>query len=423
MRTLRKVRYIYKKFVRRLLNKFGKLEAFCADIIYDRRSTPCAKIVTCPLFIFSKLFEKIVCLRYWLYNRNIVLSQPLGCPVIVIGNLTVGGTGKTPVVEKFARELSDRGRKVAILSRGYKSKSEPRLKTFLRWITHGKELPPRVVSNGEKVLLGSELAGDEPYMLAKNLPNVVVIVDKDRVKAGRYAIKKYGANILILDDGFQYLPLRGHMNLLLIDQTNPFGNGKLLPRGILREPIDHLKRASYILLTKSDIGRGKFVENMIHKFLPGKKLIKCCHRPKHLCSLADERDILPIDALIGETICVFSGIAMPDSFEHFWETKGVSVVYKKRFIDHHRFTEHELNHIYDIALQRGANFVVTTEKDAVRMPKKHAYRLPTYFLKIEIEIVDGEKVLNEAIMKFIAGGKQPNLAHMTACHNIPESYN
>jgi tetraacyldisaccharide 4'-kinase len=407
MRTLRKFRYFYRKLIRRLLSKAEKFEVFCADIVYDRVENPWARTITFPLLAFSKLFEKIVRLRYWLYKKNIFLSQPLGCPVIVIGNLTVGGTGKTPVVEKFARELSERGRKVAILSRGYGSKKEPKLKVFLRWITHGKELPPRVVSNGEKPLLGSEFAGDEPYMLAKNLPGVVVIVDKDRVKAGRYAIKKYGVNILILDDGFQYLPLRGHMNLLLIDQTNPFGNGKLLPRGILREPVDHLKRASYILLTKFDLNRGNFVEDVIHNFLPGKELIKCCHKPKFLCSLVDENDTLPIASLTAKSVCIFSGIAMPDSFERFWETQGINIVYKKRFIDHHRFTEQELNCLYDVALQRGANFAVTTEKDAVRMPRNYSYKLPTYFLKIGIEIIGGEKILDEAIMKFISG-KQPS---------------
>jgi tetraacyldisaccharide 4'-kinase len=223
------------------------------------------------------------------------------------------------------------------------------------------------------------------------------------VKAGRYAIKNYDANILILDDGFQYLPLHGHMNLLLVDQTNPFGNGKLLPRGILREPVDHLKRASYVLLTKSDLTGDKFAENTIRKILPEIGLIKCCHRPKHLCSLTNNADISPINTLARQPICAFSAIAMPDSFEHFLETQGASIVYKKRFIDHHRFSKYELDNMYNIALYHGAKYVITTEKDAVRIPEDYEYQLPTYFLKVEIEIIEGEKVLNEAIMKFISG--------------------
>src|SRR5690606_22435665 len=119
----------------------------------------------------------------------------------------VGGTGKTPVVEKFARSLAERGRKVAILSRGYKSKPDPLWRRWWRKLTHGKPPPPKVVSDGRKVLLDSEEAGDEPFMLARNLPGVVVLVDKNRVKSGSYAVRKYGVDTLLLDDGFQYLPL------------------------------------------------------------------------------------------------------------------------------------------------------------------------------------------------------------------------
>src|SRR5208283_3863234 len=138
----------------------------------------------------------------------------LGVQVIAVGNLTFGGTGKTPVVEKFARELQDQGRTVAILSRGYRSKS---------------------------LLLDSETAGDEPYMLASNLKNVVVLVDKDRVKAGRYAIEKFGCDTLLLDDGFQYWKLRGRrLDIVLIDRQQPFGNEHMFPRGMLREPPSHL---------------------------------------------------------------------------------------------------------------------------------------------------------------------------------------
>ena len=139
-------------------------------------------------------------LRTWLYRHRIMHDQPLGCLVVVVGNLTVGGTGKTPVVETFARALQQRGRRVAILSRGYKSKAPPFWKKWWFRLTHTAEPPPRVVSDGQRVLLDSEQAGDEPYMLARNLPGVIVVVDKNRVKAGAYAIKHFGCDTLILDD-------------------------------------------------------------------------------------------------------------------------------------------------------------------------------------------------------------------------------
>lgn len=401
MRAFRKIRYFWKKFSRRYVHNVSKFEKFCADILYDRKVTKVTKVATLPLLALSKIFKLIVRTRYWLYKKNVFLSQSLGCPVIVIGNLTVGGTGKTPVVEKFARELSACGRRVAILSRGYKSKQDWKICSFFRWLIHAKECPPRVVSNGQRVLLGPERAGDEPYMLAKNLPGVVVIVDKDRVKAGRYAINKYGANLLILDDGFQYLPLRGHMNILLIDQTNPFGNRRLLPRGILREPIDHINRASYVMLTKSNIIDDPKIPEIVHKYLPNVGIIKCFHGPKFFAEVNNEAHKEGIDFVTNERICTFSGIAMPDSFENFLTANGAKLVYNKRFIDHHRFTRDELDHVFALASYKNAKYVITTEKDAVRIPKSYVCPLPTFFLKIEINILDGAEVLDQAITKFI----------------------
>ncbi|MDR3143925.1 MAG: tetraacyldisaccharide 4'-kinase, partial [Puniceicoccales bacterium] len=297
------------------------------------------------------------------------------------------------------RELHERGRKVAILSRGYKSKGEPKWKAFVRWITHRKEPPPKVVSNGKSILLTSETAGDEPFMLAKNLPGVIVLVDKDRVKAGRYAIEEFGADILVLDDGFQYFPLLGHLNLLLIDKTNPFGNRHLIPRGILREPISQISRASCVLLTKADSAGGNSIIDVIKRHNPRAEIIQCAHFPRHLSTL-DNQKVCPIDTLNGKKIMAFCGIASPDSFENFLLKNGAEIVHKKRFVDHHRFSKNELENIFDVACSRGAEFAITTEKDAVRIPKNFEPPIPAYFLKIDIEIISGEKTFEDAISKF-----------------------
>lgn len=229
--TGRELNFIEKasKKIRRAAEDFVHMTS---DVVYDRVDGFWVRAYAVFLKALSYVFSGIVRLRHRMYDARILRDFPLGCTVVVVGNLTVGGTGKTPVVEKFARSLSERGRKVAILSRGYKSKPESALSKFARWLTHGEPPPPKVVSDGERVLLDSELAGDEPYMLARNLPGVVVIVDKNRVKAGHYAVSRFGADTLILDDGFQYLPLRGQIQLLLVDKTNPFGNCSMLPRGI-----------------------------------------------------------------------------------------------------------------------------------------------------------------------------------------------
>jgi tetraacyldisaccharide 4'-kinase len=315
----------------------------------------------------------------------------------------VGGTGKTPVVEKFAKALRDRGRKVAILSRGYKSKSPPFWKKWWWSLTHAEPPPPRIVSDGENVLLDSEQAGDEPYMLARNLPGVIVLVDKNRVKAGEFAIKKFGCDTLVLDDGFQYLPLKGRLNLLLVDKTNPFGNGQLLPRGILREPIKHLKRASYVFLTKSNGERDPELERLIADHNPGVDIIECTHRPRYLQRFgvsADAPDTRqPLSFLKGRRVFAFSGIATPESFEKFLRDLGALLVGRERFLDHYRFESEDLAELFAMAKRERAECLVTTEKDAVRINENLRCDLPLYYLRLEIDILRGAADFDEAVAR------------------------
>lgn len=379
-------------------HKADEFEQFAIDVIMGRREGTLAALFGAFLQLCSYLFSGIVQLRLWLYRNRILRDQPLGCLVVVVGNLTVGGTGKTPVVEMFAKALRDRGRKVAILSRGYKSKAPPLWQKWWFWLNHTAEPPPRIVSDGQKVLLDSEVAGDEPFMLARNLPGVVVLVDKNRVKAGAYAIKRFGCDTLVLDDGFQYLPLKGRLNLLLVDKTNPFGNGHLLPRGILREPVKHLKRASYVFLTKSKGVRDEELEAMIQKFNPTAEIIECAHKPQYLQRI-DSAERLPLTALAGRKIGALSGIAAPESFEAFLRETGAKLVYTRRFLDHYRFTHDDLGEVFSEAEDAGVEIMVTTEKDAVRIEATEKFPLPCYFLRLEIEILRGAADFQEAVGK------------------------
>ncbi len=375
------------KSLKKKLELFGK---GAIDIVYDRREDFPAKVFAFFLRGLSYVFKAIVKLRYFLYDKRVFKDNYLGCLVIVVGNLTVGGTGKTPVVEKIARELTAEGRKVAILSRGYKSKSDGLLGKLKNWITHGEVSPPKVVSDGENVLLDSLVAGDEPYMLARNLKGVAVVVDKNRVKAGHFAVEKFGVDVLILDDGFQYLPLKGQLQILLVDKTNPFGNKALLPRGILREPVSHLKRASYIFLTKSDGNRDLELESFIRKYNKEAEMIECAHCPQYLLNFhTDERVELPI--MKNVDIACFSAIAVPAGFEYFLLKERANIVYKERFLDHHRFSKEELDEVFKEAVESGAKFVVTTEKDAVRIDKDYKTPIPFYYTKLDIKILSGDK--------------------------------
>jgi tetraacyldisaccharide 4'-kinase len=372
-------------------------ETFVLEVILEERRGKAADLVRLILFVLSKVFLLIVKLRRFLYNVRILRDSTLGVQVIAIGNITVGGTGKTPVVEKFARELQNQGRTVAILSRGYRSKPPPLSKRLLdRILLRSDTTPPRVVSDGKSLLLDSETAGDEPYMLASNLKDVVVLVDKDRVKSGRYAIEKFGCDTLLLDDGFQYWKLAGRRrDIVLIDCQAPFGNEYLLPRGTLREPGSHLARASTIFITKSD-GNTARLRARIAKHNSTAGVIECVHQPLYFEDVfTGERHDL--DLLKGKKVAALSGIAQPESFENSLLKLGADLVYSKRFADHHRFTQQEILNAVNRGKKRQAQIILTTQKDAVRFPKIDRRDLPFYFMRVEIKIVTGAKDFHDCV--------------------------
>ena len=331
----------------------------------------------------SLVFSAVVSLRYFLYGIGLLRRYPLGIQVISIGNVTAGGTGKTPVTEIFARTLAAEGRKVAILSRGYRRKEAPLWKRLFTQVVE----PPLVVSDGKHVLLDSEKGGDEPYMLASNLPGVAVVVDRNRVKAGRYAIKRLGCDTIILDDGFQYQKLKHSIEVVLVDSTNPFGNGHMLPRGILREPARHLKRADIIFLTKCR-GDVTAVREEIRKYNTTAEIVECNHTPKVLKDVWS-REEYPLSWLNGKTTCTLSGIASPKGFENSLRHLGAKVVWCERYADHHRYDSSEILYALNRTADMGADALVTTEKDAVRFPRFETTPVRCLYLRIAIEILSG----------------------------------
>ena len=340
----------------------------------------------------SWIFNLLVQLRLWLFKHRIIRASTLGCQVISVGNVTVGGTGKTPIVETFARSLTEKGRKVAILSRGYKSRKTPWWEKVLK----KKERLPRVVSDGESLLLNSDLAGDEPYMLASNLPDVAVLVDKDRVKSGKYAIGKLGCDTLVLDDGFQYLKLHQRLDIVLVDYTNPFGYNRVLPRGLLREPARNIKRAEFIFITKCPPEGAPELKEKLRELNPHAEISECRHSSKYLKNLYT-REQLELDDLKGRKVSAISGIAVPESFENGLRKLGAEIVHSARYADHHRYTQQEIIETINKAVQAGAEAILTTEKDAVRFPLVERCDLPVIYLRVEIEMLSGSEAFNDWI--------------------------
>ena len=377
------------------------IEQYFVEIIKEQRNGPWDVFAKGLLFLISRIYRQVVLFRLWLYDNRVIRNRAIGCLVISIGNLTCGGTGKTPVVEIFAKTLSRKGRRVAVLSRGYRSRDRSLLdKIRKRFSSKKKEVPPRVVSDGKNLLLNSKTAGDEPYMLASNLEKVVVLVDKDRVKSGLYAIEEFQTDTLIMDDGFQYLNLKAHINILLVDATSPFDNHHLLPRGLLREPIRNLRRADYIFLTKSDGSpRLRHLKFFIHKHNHRAEIIECCHRPQYLEDVFKKGLRFPLSHLNGKKVASLSAIANPASFNSFLTQNGAVLVLKRHFADHHRYRQQEMIDFINDAKAAGAEIIMTTEKDAVRMPRLDRCDIPILFLRIEIDILSGRESFDQCISR------------------------
>jgi len=378
-------------------NRFDRIEQFAVDVILERRWGFRAGVFRLFLWVISGLYGLIVRWRLWWFDTRLGSVHALGCLVVSVGNLTVGGTGKTPVVELFARELTKRGRKVAVLSRGYKSQPPPipqRILDLFRPLEQRR--PPRVVSDGRSLLLDSEMAGDEPFMLASNLKDVLVLVDKDRVKSGLHAIRKFDCDTLLLDDGLQFLRLKERLDIVLVDSESPFANRHLLPRGLLREPPEQLCRANIIFITKCDGRDLSDLRTELRRYNNHAEFVECAHKPLHLEEIFTH-EIVPLSFLQDLRIGMISGIAKPESFEEGLRKLGAELIYSRRYADHHRFSEGEIAKMFELSKARGARAVITTEKDSVRFPRLGKRLLPVYFLRVEIEIIRGHDAFQRCL--------------------------
>jgi tetraacyldisaccharide 4'-kinase len=291
----------------------------------------------------------------------------------------VGGTGKTPLVMALAKGLGDKGNPVAILSRGYK----------------GTKTSEPIVSDGKTIFLSPEESGDEPFLMAKACQGIPVLIGKDRFVNGRIALQRFGVKGLLLDDGFQHLPLYRDINILLIDSHIGFGDHTLLPRGILREPLSHLRRAHLFLLTKvEDLETCQPLERKIHEIHPSSPVFHSHYEPVSLVGPQEEQEELY--SLKGKKILALSGIANSNYFSSMLRKCGMKIVKEAIFPDHHLYTTKDLSSIEEKS--KRVDCIVTTEKDMVKLKKLNMDHLPIRALRIEVKIWE-EKEFYQKVME------------------------
>jgi tetraacyldisaccharide 4'-kinase len=329
------------------------------------------------LLPFSFLYRLISGARTWLYESGVWKQRKLEARVISVGNVTAGGTGKTPLVIYLAEKLKEKNRKVAILTRGYGRKKK-------QMVELTKQTRERI--NWVDV-------GDEPYLLAGRLVDVPILVSRRRAISGRHAIRELGSEILILDDGFQHLKLSRDLDIVVIDSTDPFGNGRLLPAGILREPLTSLKRADLFVMTKTD--QASSTDELIGVLKghnPKAPIVESVYRVRSVEDLISGHPVEPKD-MRGKSAIAFSGIGNPASFESSLKQLGIRISKHRKFRDHHAYGRKDIADIKRQAEESRADFIITTEKDSVRIPLVKESEIPFYVLGIDLAVIQGEETL------------------------------
>ncbi len=343
-------------------------------------------------YVFAKLYELGVGARLQLYARGWLKTYRLPAPVISVGNLTVGGTGKTPCTAYLANLLTAAGFRVAILSRGYKRTTKGIVE----------------VSDGERILCSPTESGDEPYLLARQCPGVRVVVGTDRYAAGMWLWQRAKVDVFLLDDGFQHVRLHRDVNLALIDAQEDLTQSKLLPLGHWREPVASLSRADAVILTRASAECRAGLKPALHsaaRFLPsGAPVMTATHELGELRYLPDKA-LTPLSQIKAQPVFALTAIAQPQRFIEDLRQQGLNVIAQQTFADHHRYTLVEIENVIVAAQQAGAAVILTTEKDAANLPEELWQRelpLPIYAVQLRFQVIE-----SDALQDFVLSRIQP----------------
>ncbi|MDD2850474.1 MAG: tetraacyldisaccharide 4'-kinase [Desulfuromonadaceae bacterium] len=320
-------------------------QTYWRELASGVRTGTADSLVLLLLAPLARLYSIVLQLRALMFTFGILKKRRLSRPVVSVGNLTVGGTGKTPVTAFIARYLLAQGLKVAVLSRGYGGALE------------GQTL---IVSDGSTIMMSARECGDEPYLLATTVPGLIVVIGTDRYAAGLMALQQLEPDVFILDDGFQHQRLHRDLNILLLDFSHPFGSGLTIPAGLLREPSAAVRRADLVIFTRSPEGA------TISGTAQGTPACVSSHTIIDFLPL-DEGAPVPLSRCLGHNMLAFAGIADPDSFFEGLRAKGLNLVHTINFPDHVTYTQEQYEQISRAMREKGAEFLVTTEKDGVKL--------------------------------------------------------
>ena len=364
--------------------KYGGLaEKIYGLILAEDQQTLGITILRMVATVVAWLYDKLTIFRNLLLDLRIFKVHKLSCPVISVGNLAVGGTGKTPMVIWLARFLLEEGWRVGVVSRGYKGEETKRV---------------LVVSDGRNILAESDISGDEPQLLARRLPGIPVLCSSKRALAAEAAVKQFQCEVVILDDGFQHRFVARNLDVVMLDSRYPFGDGSLFPRGILREQTTALTRAQVLVLSRFD---GSKQAEQSHKNLvghwPDKTVVTAAHRATRLFGATTQRE-LPLSSVKNKRLAAFAGIGRPDDFFRTIRYLGADLVHTTALPDHHPLTVELLDSLVEEASAKQPELWLTTEKDWVRLPSDLPDSMELMILAVEIDL-DGDSSLLKAAVK------------------------
>lgn len=372
----------------------NRLTAAALGVIRGRGG-PVLGIVRFLLAVLAVVYSAGLDVYLLLYRLGIRRKKMLPCPVVSIGNLTSGGTGKTPMTETVCRLCLDIGMHPAIVSRGYRG---------------SRSAVPAVVSDGVRMRLSARQAGDEPVVLAQALPGVPVVVGRDRRASGALAVGQFAPDLVVLDDGMQYWQLHRDLEIVLVNCVCPFDNGWTLPRGLLREPPRHLRRSSIIVVTNAERAGSEILEQVVRrvrKLAPGRPVFTANLRPVGLRDIRTG-DWIPVAWLGDRPIAAVCAVGDPGAFEETLVRAGAQVVYSRRLMDHARISDAELASVEQQALAKSADAIVVTEKDAVKLSESER-RLPVMALTVRMQLDHESEFVD--LLAAIAPGSAQEVAH------------